>query len=88
MADDRFGKQAGLEAPATTAFAVTPDDDDELSEVTRALYVGVAGDVAVVMAEGSSAVTFVGVPAGSILPLRVKKIMATNTDATDIVGLV
>ena len=70
---------------ASNGAAVTPSDSTELAGV-RALYVGVAGNVAVVMAGGAS-LTFVGAAAGSILPLRVTKVMSTNTTATNIIAL-
>lgn len=53
--------------------------------VTRALYVGVGGDIKVTMADGQ-VVTFVGVPTGIILPIQVSKVMLT-TAATDILAL-
>ena len=72
-------------APAQEAVAVTPNDSTVV--LFRALYVGVGGDLAVRMQKDSSAVTFVGVLAGTILPLAVTRVMSTNTTATDIVGL-
>jgi hypothetical protein len=76
----------GAQHPALRATAVTPSNSTELTGV-RALYVGGAGNVAVILKEDTVAVTFVAVPAGSILPLAVTKVMSTNTDATDIVAL-
>ena len=39
--NDRFTTHAGgLTAPASHAFVASPHDSTELSEVTRALYVG------------------------------------------------
>ena len=67
------------------AEAVTKSDSTVVSFV--ALYVGGAGNVAVIMAGDSAAVTFVGVPAGTFLPIQVKKVMSTNTTATSILGL-
>ena len=75
------------DSPADTYFAVTPHDTNALKYVVRALYVGVAGDVAVEDVHGNS-VTFVGVGAGSILPVRANKVLSTGTDADSIVGLV
>jgi hypothetical protein len=72
--------------PAVTFVAVTKSDSTVLP-LTRALYVGGAGNVAVVDGAGSDAVTFTGVTAGSILPIRVRKVMSTNTTATSIVAL-
>lgn len=72
--------------PASQVAAVTKSDSTELVAV-RGLWVGGAGDVAVIAAEDSAAVTIVGVPAGTLLPIRVRKVMSTNTTATSIVAL-
>jgi len=80
-------------APANEAVAVTPSDTVALAVPSRALYVGGAGNVAVVMAgPGASlgegvAVTFTNVPAGAILPISVLRVNNTNTTATSIVSL-
>lgn len=71
---------------ARKGVAVTKSDSTIL-ETTRALYVGGAGDVAVIWADGGSAVTLSSVPAGTILPVQVTKVMSTNTTATNIVAL-
>jgi len=69
---------------AREAFAITKSDSTIVN--IDALYVGGAGDVAVQPLKGS-VVTFVDVPAGSILPVKCTKVMSTNTDATLMVGL-
>ncbi len=84
---DRFQNFAAAPAsPATHAFTVTPVDNADLTEITRGLYVGGAGNLAVIMQSGA-AVTFTATPAGSVLPLRVSRVMATGTTATSILGL-
>lgn len=85
---DRFQNASpSLSGPASHGFAVTPHDTNLLSETTRALYVGAAGTLAVVLASGAS-ITFTGVASGTVLPVRANKVMATGTSATDILGLV
>lgn len=85
---DRFQNTSpSLSGPATHGFAVTPHDVNVLQETTRALYVGSAGSLAVVLASGA-AVTFAGVVAGTTLPVRAARVMATGTTAADILGLV
>ncbi|MBF0307428.1 MAG: hypothetical protein HQL39_18520 [Alphaproteobacteria bacterium] len=85
-ASDPFASfAAGLDTPATSAFTIAPADTD-LAETTRALYVGGTGDVIGTLADDDSPVTFAAVPAGSILPVRFKRIGAATT-ATSIVGL-
>ena len=65
-------------------YLVVPNDTTEIP-VTRALYVGVGGDIHVVMADGQTA-TFVSVPTGIILPIQVSKVLVA-TVATDILAL-
>jgi hypothetical protein len=72
--------------PAFNGVAVTKSDSTVL-RTTRALWVGGAGDVDVIFAEGTTAVTLAGIAAGTILPVQVTKVMSTNTTATSIVAL-
>jgi len=88
LATDSFlYSKKGLTVPSDHAVAVTPNDSTDLANTTRALYVGVSGDIVAIMAEDDSSVTFKGVGSGAVLPLRVKRILATGTTATDIVAL-
>ena len=50
------------------------------------LYVGGAGDVRVLTSSGAD-LTFVGIAAGTFMPVQVKRVYATDTTATDIVAL-
>lgn len=88
MATDTFAPNKRHEdwSPAIHAFAITPSNEEELAYVTRSIYVGVGGTIAVVMASGDE-VTFVGVQAGSVLPVRVKQVKVTGTNATNMIGL-
>lgn len=72
--------------PAEGFAAVTPSDSANFARMARALYVGGAGNVAVV-GKDAVAVTFVGVPAGTILPVECIRVNSTNTTATSIVRL-
>lgn len=72
--------------PAVHGAVVVPSDTTVLSP-TRALWVGVAGNVAVVFAADTTPVTLIGVAAGTRLEVCVTKVMATNTTATSIVAL-
>ena len=85
---DRFtGREPGIDGPATHGFGITPNNDTTLAEVTRALYIGSAGDVALLFASGAS-VTLSNVPAGTLLPVRVQRVLASGTTASAIIGLV
>lgn len=87
MADRFQHSSPSLSGPAAHAFAVTPNDSADLVETTRALYVGATGSVAAVMASGST-VTFAAIQAGTTLPVRVTRVLATGTTASAVVGLV
>jgi hypothetical protein len=85
MADNFATYASGLNSPAANAVAVTKSDSTVLT-TTRALYIGGTGDVAVTMAGGGN-VTFSAVPVGTLLPLRVTKVLSTGTTATLILAL-
>lgn len=73
-------------SPARNAVTVTPSDTVDLINVSKALYVGVTGDVTVNTLGGGTA-TFKAVPAGMILPVRCTRVLSTGTTATSIVAL-
>lgn len=73
--------------PANNLRAVTKSDTDDMTTFSRALYIGTAGDVALIASADSAAVTLVGVPAGTVLPISAKRVMSTGTTADDIVAL-
>ena len=79
--------------PAYEATAVTPSDSADLPYASTAIWVGGAGAMSVVMVRdwlsgmtGAQAiavqVTFSGIAAGSWMPLRVARVLATGTTAT------
>lgn len=90
----------GLTAPASRAILVTPSDTKDVTNATgdaaasyaKSLYIGTTGNVAIVAANDNSAsgagtaVTFSNVPVGWF-PVRVRRVMSTNTTASNIVGL-
>ncbi len=82
-------KMGNFAAPADEAVTIVPSDAVDIATgPTRGVYVGVTGDVEAVMAGGSNAVVlFKAVPAGTILPISVKRINNGNTTATTMVGL-
>ncbi|SCM80005.1 conserved hypothetical protein [uncultured Pleomorphomonas sp.] len=75
---------SGLDIPAAFAGTVTPDDDTDLAVASRALYVGTAGDLAITTVGGST-VTLKQV--SGWVPVRVARVLATGTTATNIVAL-
>ena len=86
-ATDHFsGHGAGLESPATGLLPITPSDSNDLAMIPRALMVAEAGDVAVVMKDGSTGILPALQP-GVPYPVRVRRVLVTGTEATGIVGL-
>lgn len=73
--------------PSSSAFAITPNDDVDLTYPIRALYVGTGGDIVCILWDDTAEVTFANVLGGSCLPLQVKRILDTGTGASDLVGL-
>jgi hypothetical protein len=67
--------------------AVTPHDTDDLARgVPLGIYVGGIGTLIVRDSDGTQ-VSFLGVPAGTVLPIRPTGVHATGTSATGIVAL-
>lgn len=84
MAPALFNANNSIMGPYANAAAVTPNDSTDLTFRTRALYVGVTGNI--VVSIGGSNVTFSNVPVGYHL-LVVDRVLATGTTATNIVAL-
>lgn len=72
--------------PPEHALAITPNDSADLAVFPRALMVGTAGDVAVVMLSGD-AITLPGLVPGVQYAAVVRRVKATGTTATGIIGL-
>lgn len=69
---------------ATNAVAITPSDSADVTTVpSRGIYVGVAGNLRVTLADMADGayVTLSNVPVG-IHPLQVKRVWSTGTTAT------
>lgn len=73
--------------PSRRALAITPSDSTDIADgqLTRGIYVGVAGDIVAVI--GDNAITFKNAVAGSVIPIRCSRINSTSTTATDLVAL-
>jgi hypothetical protein len=68
------------------AAAVTPNDNTDLTNQARALYIGGTGNLVITPPIGGN-VTFVAVPVGTLLPIQANRVLATGTTATNIVAL-
>jgi len=77
--------------PAANYVAIVTSDTakiqfDSRNVQARGIYVGVTGNITVVDPKGAT-VAFLGVPAGTVLPISTDQVMATGTTATDLVAL-
>jgi hypothetical protein len=75
-----------LTSPPENAVEIAPSDAESLPFVTRALYVGGAGDVALRLSGGAE-VTLRGQQGGSLIPIRIDQVKSAGTTATGLVGL-
>ncbi len=72
---------------ARSAFALTKSDS--LDQPFKALYIGVTGDVTILpinATDDSQTILFKAHPVG-YMPVQGRRVMATGTSATNIVGL-
>lgn len=87
MSDEFAHEPRSLISPASKAVALTPNNDADLANIPRAIYVGGAGNLTVTMLGQSGTTLFTAVPAGTILPIQIKRLHATGTTAAAIVAV-
>lgn len=66
-------------------FAITTSDTVNFTHQTSAVWVGGAGNLVAIM--NGVPVTFTAVAAGTLLPIQATRVNATNTTASNLVGL-
>ena len=86
MKDDFSRHASSLTSPPAAAETIIPDNEVDLAYATRALYVGEGGDVAVQLMSGET-VTLANMQAGTVYPMRVRRVLASGTTASFLVGL-
>jgi hypothetical protein len=78
-------------SPSQASEVVAVSDTVDLTYITNRLWVGAAGNVRVLLRGDASPVTLVGVPAGTMLDLQVRRVYSTGTTVatpnTNIVAL-
>lgn len=84
--DEYKSRTSSVSGPIRRGVAITPSDTVDLVEITRALSIGVDGDITVIMADDTVAVLLKNRSSGDY-PYMVKRVMTTGTTATNIVGL-
>ena len=71
-------------SPGRHAQNVTPNDNNDLVYISRALYLSTAGNVNVTLMDGTTVVLTLGT---GWHPLRVTRVLATSTTATGIIAV-
>ena len=86
---DKFSNIDDLTSQGRRAIAVVPSDTINITDVPKALWVGVAGDISGTGADGTDGVAFTykNVPVGVFDAVRFKRIFATGTVATNILAI-
>ena len=73
--------------PQQYPVEVTNSDTADINsgKLCNGLHCGSGGDITVLLADGTS-ITFAATAAGSMIPVRCKRVMSTGTTPTDIVA--
>lgn len=80
-------KSSSVSDQGLSHVAITPSDTVDLHQIAKAIYVGGAGDISAVSANGET-VILKAVPAGTqYVASQIRRVNATGTTATDIVGV-
>lgn len=85
VSDPNWNYRKDYLGPGDKFAAITPHDTTDIP-LTRKVYVGGAGNLVAVDADGT-ATSFIAVPVGTVLDIRVRRINATNTTATNLVAI-
>lgn len=80
---DQLQARRGCETQITV---VTADATDQPTTFEH-IYVGGAGDITLTPADGGADVVYKAVPVGTVLPARTRRIKATGTTATLMIGM-
>lgn len=88
MANEFEDHRPGLSSPAQHAFAITPDDDNDLANVPRGICFATVGTLKVTTLAGDT-VTFPSgtLSPGIIHPLQVARVFDTGTSVTSVMGV-
>lgn len=71
---------------ARKLLLLTKSDDTVYDPPLDGIYVGGTGNASIIAADDTAAVLLSAIPVGTFLPIKVKKLMSTNTTATLVVG--
>jgi hypothetical protein len=74
-------------APSFDGDPITPSDSTELPDYARAIYIGADGNVSIESLTSGTVLTFVGLKAGTILPVSARKVRSTGTTSSNLIAL-
>lgn len=86
MRDPLANRAASTSGPATDIVPVIPDDTTDLNEVAMALFIETGGTLRIVTRRGET--RDIEVDDQLLLPVAVRRVMATGTTATGVHALV
>lgn len=81
----RYNKAVAITPSDTVDFGSSGKGASGQANLCDAIYVGVAGNLAVVLQDGTALT--LAVVAGAIVPIAAKRVNATNTTATGLFAL-
>lgn len=85
MSDDKFGSfPLSYDQPPKHHFPITPNDATDMANIPRSIFIGVAGTIVLHDASGTAA-TYT-CPAGYELFGHFRRVLATGTTASGLVG--
>jgi hypothetical protein len=76
-----------IDSVCENAFVIVPNDDNDLPNASRSIYVGSGGNLKVLLVNSNAPIVLKNVQDGSVLPLRIKKVFAIDTSADDLIAL-
>jgi hypothetical protein len=85
MTDSFENHVRSLTSPPENGAAISPSDSADLPFVSRALYVGSGGDLAVRLQDGTDLV-LANLAPGTLMPIRVARVRATGTTAGQVLA--
>lgn len=80
-----FKPASGANRVPEHAVVITPSDSVDLTNTTRSIWVGVAGNIKVDMMGGETAVTYSNVPVGRFVG-AFTRVYSTGTTASSLIG--
>lgn len=83
---DFLGNLINLITPGREFTAITPNDSTDLTKPTRGILVGTEGNLRIHDLKGN-AITLPNLAAGIIHPIQAKRVLATSTTASNIIGV-